>query len=139
MKTVCACFQLRKAARAITQLYDGYIHQAGVTPNQFSLLMIVFRAGELSPSEMARAAVLDKTTLTRNLRLLEQQGLLLTAPSPTDRRAKRITITPAGIDTLDRVLPHWEAAQQRMVEYLGEEDFDRLMASLEHLIARSHS
>jgi len=139
VKNVCACFQLRKAARAITQLYDGYIHKAGVTPNQFSLLMVAYQAGELSPSEMARIAVLDKTTLTRNLRLLEKQGLLETTPSQTDRRAKVIRITPAGIETLRRVMPHWEAAQKQLAESLGSGNFDRLMASLEQVIARSRS
>jgi len=135
VESICACFQLRKAARAITQLYDTYTHQAGVTPAQFSLLMIAFQAGELSPSAMAARAVLDRTTLTRNIRLLEQRGLIAMSVSREDRRAKVIAITAAGIKTLKAALPHWEAVQRKMVTALGKDNYDRLMQSLDEVVA----
>ncbi len=139
VKTLCACFQLRKAARVVTQLYDSYMHQAGVTPAQFSLLMIAWQQGPLTPSELAAMAVLDKTTLSRNLRPLQKRGLLQATPSRADRRAKTISITGAGIETLRQVAPRWKAVQDKMISSLGEAGFARLMSSLDEVIAQARA
>jgi DNA-binding MarR family transcriptional regulator len=72
--TNCACFNPRKVARAVTQLYDDALRPAGLRVTQFSLLVVVRMAGPVSVTRLAELTVLDRTTLTRNLELLERQG-----------------------------------------------------------------
>src|SRR5688572_31775668 len=76
----CTCFNLRKAARAVTQLYDDILRPSGLRATQFSLLMLIRGAGRLQLTELAEAAVMDRTTLKRNLALLEREGLVRIEP-----------------------------------------------------------
>ena len=63
----CLCFNLRKAARALTQTYDAALKPAGVTAPQFALLSTLAGYGPVSLSDLAAALGMDRTTLTRNL------------------------------------------------------------------------
>ncbi len=75
-KNVCACLAVRKTARAITQFYDSYIQPFGLKPTQHSLLLAVYIADGVTISGLAHFMVMDRTTLTRNLKPLEKEGLL---------------------------------------------------------------
>ncbi len=134
--SICTCLQIRKAARSVTQFYDRHIQQAGMTPAQHSLLMIVYFSGDVTPSRLAEIAVLDRTTLTRNLKLLEKQQLVTSVPGQKDRRTRIIQITPSGIDKLREIMPMWEQAQQQILKKLGDESYDTLMTSLEEVVER---
>ena len=85
----CACFNLRKAARAVTQLYDDALRPAGILATQLPLLIATGRLERVTISQLAEAMVMDRTTLTRNLRPLERDGLVRTKPGK-DRRVREI-------------------------------------------------
>src|ERR687896_523796 len=72
----CACFNLRKVARAVTHLYDETLRPAGLRATQFSLLIAARMAGPVSLTHLAELTVMDRTTLTRNLELLQKQELI---------------------------------------------------------------
>ncbi|BDC53107.1 transcriptional regulator [Bryobacterales bacterium F-183] len=116
--SLCVCANLRKASRAITQLYDNALRPAGIRSTQFNILAEVHVAGEATLVELAGRLHLDQTTLTRSLRLLEHMQLLERAPRK-DGRLKALRLTAEGTAMLHRALPLWRAAQDEVVAALG--------------------
>src|SRR5215467_12903418 len=78
--TPCACGRLRRATRALTQLYDDAMASADLRVTQFSLLRTLARSGPMRISELAAAQLLDRTALSRNLDPLVERGLVEIAP-----------------------------------------------------------
>ncbi len=125
----CACFNIRRAARVVTQTYDDAFRPLGIRATQFSLLAATLFRGPVTIGELADATDTDRTTLTRNLRLLEKNGWVRTRPGD-DRRERVIRITPRGRAIVKRGLPVWKKTQQRVVRALGEDRFHRLLSDL---------
>lgn len=130
----CTCFNLRKAARAVTQLYDDILRPTGLRITQFSLLAVIHFAGKATISDLAEMAVMDRTTLKRNLELLEREGLVRIRPG-TDARVREVTLTRAAEAKLAAALPYWAKAQGRITAGLGKGRGDRLLADLSAAVA----
>ena len=93
--TDCTCFNLRKAARAVTQYYDDALRPSGLRVTQFSLLSVIKQFGTVNIGTLADEAVMDRTTLTRNLKLLEQEGLVtITASGAAGQRPQVLEKSP---------------------------------------------
>lgn len=135
LDTACCCNKMRRAARAVTKLYDEVLAPSGLQVTQFSLLRTIERLQE-EPSigTLARATGLDRSTLGRNLRVLQKQGLLRLGPGG-DERTRLVTLTEAGRSAISRTLPLWEAAQARVGAVLGTDKQARLFALLDELEA----
>ena len=134
----CVCFNVRKTARAITQLYDEMLRPSGLRVTQFSLLMATRGLDSVTLNRLARAVGMDRTTLTRNLRPLEKQGLLRIVLG-ADRRERNVMLTVKGEQTMVEALPLWEAAQARITNGFGHERLSQLFTELEALTAVSRS
>ena len=133
----CTSFNLRKAARAVSQVYDEALKPSGLRGTQFSLLVVVEGRGPAGVTELAKAMVMDRTTLTRNLKPLLAQGLLEVVDGP-DRRRRPIAITGHGRDAIARALPLWQQAQTRIAKALGKDRWARLLADLGETVRLSH-
>jgi DNA-binding MarR family transcriptional regulator len=131
----CACFKVRKAARAITKLYEEVLRPSGLRATQFSLLMATRVMGPVTVVKLAKVLVMDRTTLTRNLQILEKQGLISIKPGE-DRREREVTLTASGMEVLTKALPLWEEAQDRVKRALGEDKMDNLMHGLSEMVSR---
>jgi DNA-binding MarR family transcriptional regulator len=114
----CAVVNLRKTARAVTQFFDEVLGPSGLRSTQFSVLVAVALADPPTMTRIARALVMDPSTLTRDLRLLERTGMVKTAGGK-DRRTRFVTLTPLGRDRLRAALPLWEQAQHQVVLRVG--------------------
>jgi DNA-binding MarR family transcriptional regulator len=132
--TRCACFSLRKAARAVTQRYDDALRPAGIRTTQFSLLTVLRLAGPLPMTRLAEQAVMDRTTLARNLKVLQRGGLVRVLPG-ADARVREVEITQAGITKMEEAFPHWQRAQRSMARSLGTGRMDHLLADLAAAVA----
>ena len=130
----CACFNIRKAARAVTQLYDATLEPSGLRATQFTLLMVLHGTGAVTMTRLSSRMVMDRTTLTRNLGLLEKQGLV-EAAAGTDRRTREIRLTARGREVLAEALPLWRRAQARVVGGLGQGHWERLLPALAAAVA----
>ncbi len=130
----CTSFNLRKATRAITQLYDDILRPSGLRGTQFSLLTVIWIMGKASITRLAEEAVMDRTTLARNLDLLEQQGLIR-IQAGEDARVREVSLTPAGHDSLTVAFPYWEKAQALVTKKLGPRRVNRLQADLAAAVA----
>lgn len=129
----CACFNLRKAARSVTQLYDEFLRPSGLRATQFSLLIGAHVLQPVTLTRLARATVMDRTTLTRNLKVLEKQGLVALVQGE-DRRERNVRVTEKGRRAIERGLPLWEQAQTKIVDGMGGERFGSLLGDLSSLI-----
>jgi DNA-binding MarR family transcriptional regulator len=132
----CACATLRRASRAVTQLYDEALRPAGLRATQFTLLQVLARIGETTQGDLGERLALDSTTLSRTLLLLEQQGWIRSAPG-VDRRQRRLRLTPKGRSKLEQAEPGWSAAQQRLRTALGEPQWTELFFRLDQLTRAS--
>ena len=115
----CACLTLRGAARAVTQMYDKVLRPSGLKATQFSVLAAVATEGPASMTVIAGALVMDRTTLTRNLKPLMGRGLVKPDKSADDRRQRRIVITREGKAVLAKALPLWKKAHGKIVTGIG--------------------
>jgi DNA-binding MarR family transcriptional regulator len=127
----CACANLRRATRAVTRLYNQELRSEQIEITQFTILMALERAGEVSQGKLSKLLALDSTTLTRMLVLLKKRGWIQDKEG-ADRRFRNIRLTSAGRSKLQQALPHWKRAQHRMQSVLGE----RTMTQLRGLLAR---
>jgi DNA-binding MarR family transcriptional regulator len=124
----CVCFNLRKATRAVTQVYDDALRPTGLRATQHSLLTVLDLAGTVSITDLAELAVMDRTTLARNLDLLVQEGLVRIRSGKDDARVREVT--PAAKKKLAAALPYWEKAQAQMTEKLGKGRSEQLLSEL---------
>jgi len=130
----CACYKVRKAARAVTKFYEELLRPIGLRATQFSLLMATRVLGPVTVVKLAQVMVMDRTTLTRNLQILEKQGLITIKPG-YDRREREVNLTPAGMEVLTKAVPLWEEAQERVRKGLGEERLQNLLGDLSEMIS----
>ena len=130
----CACSNLRRASRAVTQLYDQELRKAGLEPTQFTLLLALSRGGEMTQGGLGMRHAIDSTTLTRTLAPLRKRGWIEAKPG-ADRREKLLSLTSAGRRKLRRALPHWRRAQRRLRAALGEVEWGPLQATITEVAA----
>ncbi|HEV2220110.1 MAG TPA: MarR family winged helix-turn-helix transcriptional regulator [Casimicrobiaceae bacterium] len=130
----CACGRLRRASRALTQLYDDVMAPAGLRVTQFSLLRTLARDGPLRISALAARLLLDRTALSRNLDPLVDAGHVDIVRG-ADARTREVAITRAGAATLKAAQPHWAQAQREVAQRLGQAKLEALIATLAELEA----
>ena len=115
----CACANLRRAARAVTRLYEQQLRATGLEPTQYTLLMALGIKGETTQGELGALLAIDSTTLTRVLALLIRRGWIAARPG-LDRRQRLLSLSTSGRQKLKQSQAHWERAQQHLKEALGE-------------------
>jgi DNA-binding MarR family transcriptional regulator len=144
LDVACFCTRARRAARALTQHYDAALAPVGLKVTQFSLLRAIGRLDVPSISALARATGLDRSTLGRNLRVLQKMGLVALGPGD-DERTRMVSVTGTGKAVVADAMPLWAEAQARVTACLEPAEHDRLwhalarlqsLASLEGLDAR---
>jgi len=114
----CSCFAARRAARAITQHFERHLKPSGLTVGQFTALAVLSLAGPLPLTRLADELAVERTTLTRNLRTLLDQGWVSEVGSG-DRRVRRLEVTRQGIAAARAALPYWHKAQKSIAGRLG--------------------
>jgi DNA-binding MarR family transcriptional regulator len=130
----CACRNLRRTARAVTQLYDETLRPSGLRITQFTLLVAVGLSEPVPITRLADALDLDRTTLARDLKLLTEHGLVeITAGE--DRRMRVVRLTSQGREAVGRAYPLWQRAQARIVEGSGPDRWQAVASGLEEVAA----
>jgi DNA-binding MarR family transcriptional regulator len=125
----CACANLRRAARAVTQLYDEALRETGLRATQFTLLQVLSLRSETQQSELGAMLATDSTTLTRTLAPLRERRWIRSRPGD-DRRERYWSITDAGQRCLADARPAWETAQRRLKGRIGAERLSALFRDL---------
>ena len=130
----CTCGRLRRATRALTQLYDDAMAPAGLRVTQFSLLRTLAREGTVRIGDLAAYTLLDRTALSRNLEPLVARTLVAVTRG-RDARSREVALTAAGRAELERATPYWQRAQATVRARVGAARLDGLIDILGELEA----
>ena len=125
----CVCFNLRRAARAVTQFYDSEMRRHRIRPTQGTILLALNAKESWSMAELSDLLGLDRTTLIRNLGPLQRDGLVLANGGGHGNRVE-LAITAKGRKQIEKLTPAWKSAQSAAVKTLGEERWSALLAEL---------
>ena len=116
----CINFNLRKAARAVTAIYDRSLAPVGITSTQFSIMIALAYYPEHSMSALSKFLVMDRTTLTKNLKPLMREKLIEPAAGE-DRRQRLLSLTDKGAELERRLTEDQRALVARAYKAAGAE------------------
>ena len=126
----CVCFNLRWVTRAVTQFYDAEMRRHGIRPTQGSILASLQTKHSWNMAELSDWLGMDRTTLVRNLRPLQRDGLVQAAGGGRGTRVE-LKITAKGRKQIEKLTPAWECAQSAAVKTLGEQRWSAILSDLE--------
>lgn len=129
----CTCTNIRKAARIVTQAYNDALRPVDLRSTQFTLLANLVKRGDTPLTQLAEAMVMDRTTLTRNLKPLERRKLIHIGQEK-DQRVRKIGITPAGEQIFEDALPLWQEMQKQIAQGLGQQRWSDFMNDLSETV-----
>ena len=125
----CAGWNSRLAARRISQFLDRELQETGLTAAQLGLMAQIAAAADDTLGALARSTGLEQSTLSRNLRTLEGQGLIEIAVVESDLRRRAVWLTETGARRLEAAIPLWRKAQTKLARHLSL-DLPRRLAGL---------
>lgn len=129
----CSCNMMRKSARKITQFYENNLREASIKPTQFSILAALANTGPIQLTQLADRLVLERTSLTRNLNVLERNTWIDIQPGEEDSRQRVVSLTRNGYKQLDCAIPYWQKAQKAIAKDMGQETITRLRTMLDEM------
>ena len=126
----CAAFNLKRASRAVTQLYDAALTGTGLRSTQFAILVATAKSQPVSIGALADITLMDHTTMARNVRVMARDGLI-EIPERGAKREKRVRLTAKGARALAKAVPVWRATQARFVDAVGTGAWRTMQRELE--------
>jgi DNA-binding MarR family transcriptional regulator len=132
----CALATTRRTARLLTQLYDSHLSEYGVEAAQFALLMMLDKAADKGQAAICRALGMDKTTLSRNLKVLRSRGWVVSEVGE-DARQRNLSLTAEGRGLLAKARPAWRRAQESLRAELSEREWNAMWATMEAVASAS--
>jgi len=126
----CVCFNLRRVARVVTQFFDAEMRRHGIRSTQGTLLSALHSTGTSTMAELSEILGMERTTLLRNLRPLQRDGLVAVEGGGHGGRVE-LSLTAKGRKQIEKLTPVWESAQHAAVRVLGEERWSALLADLD--------
>jgi DNA-binding MarR family transcriptional regulator len=123
----CMCSRMRRATRLMTRMYDAALSRAGVNASQFELLGNIRGRQPVDQRTLVRAIDSDQTTISRNLAVLLERGLIELSGDEKDRRKNLYRLTKAGADSLSQAFECWEKVQTQLQQRIGGAQWKGLM------------
>jgi DNA-binding MarR family transcriptional regulator len=111
-------FDLRKATRAVSRLYDDCLRPLGLNITQYSLLRVIEGTPQISVSTLGRYMVMERTSITRALAPLERDGLIRSRAG-SDKRTRIVSLTKRGTKLIADAKPHWDQAQKTFMDLIS--------------------
>jgi len=124
-KLPCISASLRRASRALTQVYEQGLRSHGLRASQFTILQVLALAGEVTQGHLGKMLAMDSTTLTRTLSIMARHGWIAERRGK-DKRQRRWRLAAAGEARLKRAAPAWAKAQSWLRQQLGGEAWETL-------------
>jgi DNA-binding MarR family transcriptional regulator len=118
---LCICISTRKAANALTNLYDEALEKSGIKVTQYSILKTIDRSSEITINQLSKQTKLNRTTLTRNLAILESDELIELISDPEDLRKSIVRLTKSGEKAVKKARSSWEEVQKKAKKVLGKD------------------
>jgi DNA-binding MarR family transcriptional regulator len=134
----CACFNVRRVARVITQFFDAEVGRRGIRPTQTPILAALNARNGWSMAELSDWLGMERTTLLRNLRPLQRDGLVCVTGGGRGGHVE-LSITEKGRAALAKLLPAWRSAQNKVIATLGKERWSAIIHDLEQVALKLKS
>ena len=128
-KSVCYCTNLRRSSNAISDIYDTSLKSTGLTIAQYYLLITLWRLGSANITHWAEHVGLDRSTMVRNIKPLQNRGLI----EIVSGRGKTFSLSAEGRQVLNSAVPLWQKAQKKVESLLGRDDIEALFRISEKL------
>lgn len=122
----CLCGSVRRAARALTQMYEKAMARTGLTATQMTILQVLGRVGEARQGRLGEILAMDSTSLTRTLAVMRRKGWIAERRG-RDRRERWLSLSTAGRRKLKGAEPLWERVQRQVRLEIGDDGWDQLM------------
>lgn len=132
VRDACLCFHVQQAARVLARYFDEAFRPLGLTNRQFTLMLSVNRREAPNLGSVAALLGMDHTTLTAAIKPLERRSLVAIKVDPSDKRSRRIALTPIGRHLLAEAMPIWKREHAALEKLLGNRG-DRLRQELRAL------
>ena len=129
----CLNANLRKATRVIASFYADVMHDSALQGTQYTMLSAVSGFGKASINQLSGFLIMDQTTVTRAVKLLEQAGFV-SVQKGKDRRQRIVELTKAGQEALETSYPMWLEAQTKVWEHLGDDKAKTLLELSEQIV-----
>ena len=129
----CYCATIKRAEQKITALYNRYLERAGITRGQYALLVNIQNHPGISVSRLAEQMNLERTTLVRNLKPLENRRLI--RDTAQSGRSRSLELTEEGKQIWTTASSFWQQAQQEFERQMGTEHSQLLLQLLEEIIS----
>ncbi|PID03116.1 MarR family transcriptional regulator [Sporosarcina sp. P2] len=130
---VCASANLRTVSGSLTQLYNHLLKPTGLKITQYYMLGNIYTSPDISISKLGEMMLLDQTTVTRNLNILNDSGYVQIKRAKQDSRTKVVTITELGYDKLNEATPIWAQVQEQIEGSIGKAEYMDLLKKLKAL------
>ncbi len=131
----CTCFNVRRVSRAITQFFDTEVRRHGIRPTQTPILRALQAKNGWSMAELSEWLAMERTTLLRNLRPLQRDGLVRVMGGGRGGHVE-LEITVKGRKVLADTLPAWRSAQNKVVAILGKERWSAIISDLQEVATK---
>jgi DNA-binding MarR family transcriptional regulator len=129
--------RINRCAALLQQAEHGPLRRAELTRPEFDLLGALRRTGhELTPGELARETYSSGAAVTKRLKQLQERGLVARRADARDRRVAHLSLTDAGRDLVDRLLPEQLDHERAVLAGLARGTRDRLATDLGELLTR---
>ncbi|MBZ9571084.1 MarR family winged helix-turn-helix transcriptional regulator [Methanobrevibacter sp. TMH8] len=130
--SICYCLDIRKASQNITKMYSEALKPTSLTPTQFGLLKHVESMGPVNVTNLAKQMGLDRTTLVRSLKILENKGFIEDISQNTQRN-RRLILTKSGDEVLKKAIILWNSVQKKLEKHLGKNDLQKMLELISKL------
>ena len=131
----CTCFNVRRISRAITQFFDAEVRRHGLRHTQTPILGALQAKNGWAMAELSQWLGMERTTLLRNLRPLQRDGLVGAKGGGRGGRVE-LEITQKGRAALAKLLPAWRSAQDKVVAILGQKRWSSIIRDLEDVATK---
>src|SRR3982751_1017349 len=123
----CVCFNLRRGTRVVTQFYDAEMRRHGIRPTQGSILASLMARESWNMAELSDWLGMERTTLVRNLRPLQRDGLVQINGGGRGKLVE-LSITSKGRKQIEKLAPAWKSAQRAAVKTIGEKRWSSILS-----------
>lgn len=130
---ICVAYNLRKVSRQVTKFYQERIKVAGLEGTQFPLLLAIKLNQPISITALANILHIDRTTLSRNLKVLEKNRHIFMGYQDKDNRQKTVALTAQGLELFDTTFPLWQKAQDDIVNKFGKKKWTEMLELLDQI------
>ena len=130
--TICHCLKMRRSAENVIRFYDSYLLPLGITVRQYSFLNAIMHHDSCTVTELAKLTLLDRSTLSRNIKPLIKRGFIEDIKNIGSRNSI-LTLSEEGKILCNKATLLWEEAQKEYEEILGKEKLEALEDALEVL------